>query len=562
MSRRTHRTEGERPTVAGESEATASPEDVFCRDVPYDRRKALGQFFTPRPVARAMVRWACEHDPRCFLDPAVGPGVFIDELGRCGRRSIERIVAFDIDAAAETATRRRVAGRWCDGYAFRHADFLAADLDERFDAIVCNPPYIRHHQAKLPDAVFQRFERWFDIRLSRLSNVYCLFILRILTLLSRRGRAAIITPSEFLNADFGRAIKHILLGNPAFRGFVVFDPAAAVFDGIVTTACITLLDMGPSSDTITLSRARGIDSVEAALAPFCRGERRPGHGCDDSIRRVRRSSLNPADKWSTSSRHIAPSIKHRGRMRPLSDFGRCMRGIATGANAFFTLTQTEARQWALPPAVLKPCITKAAHARRPSLSAADHAALVTADKKALLLDIRDPDGPQVRAYLDHGEALEIHRRYLPRKRRMWHLMERRTPADLLVTVFGRKRLRFVRNEAGVLNLTAFHCVYMREECRRFIPFLMCYFHSGAAAQACAVEHRVYGDGLLKFEPKDVERLLIPDLSRLRPGELEVAEATAPLLAESPSTVLDPTLQARIDDLFGPYADVLAGGAGE
>lgn len=526
-----------------------TPEEVFAERVSYSKRRLRGQFFTPPAVAEAMVRWACGHGPASFLDPSVGPGIFVNALARSGVSSVRQVVAVDVDAAALDLARRRIdAGRF-DSVDLRQADFLEVSFDGPFDAIVCNPPYIRHHEARLPEAVFRRFERGCGVRLSRLTNVYCLFLLRVMSLLSDRGRAAVITPTEFLNADFGRAVKQVLLGCPAFRGFVVIDHGNSVFDGILTTATITLFDTSTAGEAILFSEASDSEGVAAALGPFGGNGDGLVPAAGASVISMVRSGLDPGTKWSTSA-FGASSGGGRDRLRQLSDFASCKRGIATGANAFFTLTVEEARTWRVPDAVLRPCLTKAAQARRPCFDGDDYDALAAGGKKCLLLDVRPETATAaVRAYLDLGESLGVDRRYLTRHRRPWYVSERRPPADLLVTVFGRKRLRFVLNRAGVLNLTAFHCVYLKPAYRRFIGYLTCYFYSTAAARSCAMEHRVYGDGLLKFEPKDVGRLGVPDLDGVSSANLAAADAVLETLLACGSWEIDGSLHARIDRLF-------------
>lgn len=69
------------------------------------------------------------------------------------------------------------------------------------------------------------------------------------------------------------------------------------------------------------------------------------------------------------------------------------------------------------------------------------------------------DAKEVQSYINIGEANEANLRYLCVQRKPWYSLEKRTPAPIWVSVFNRKGLKFIRNEAGVSNLTTFHCVY-------------------------------------------------------------------------------------------------------
>lgn len=188
-----------------------------------------------------------------------------------------------------------------------------------------------------------------------------------------------------------------------------------------------------------------------------------------------------------------------------------MRGIATGANAFFTLSDAEARRWRLPDAFLAPCVSKSAHVRGTLFDADDFLALRHAGRKCLLLDLTPDTAPLAADYLAHGRRLGVHRRYLTRHRPHWFVREQRPPAPMWVSVFVRGRLRFVLNRAGALNLTTFHGIYPREGYADLLERLLPWLAGDEFHRRCAAEQRTYGDGLLKFEPKDIERLPIPDL---------------------------------------------------
>ena len=62
--------------------------DVYTSWVPQDARRTLGQFWTPRPIAQLMTRWAIQSPNDCVLDPAFGSGILLltatDRLAHLG----------------------------------------------------------------------------------------------------------------------------------------------------------------------------------------------------------------------------------------------------------------------------------------------------------------------------------------------------------------------------------------------------------------------------------------------------------------------------------------------
>ena len=104
-------------------------------------------------------------------------------------------------------------------------------------------------------------------------------------------------------------------------------------------------------------------------------------------------------------------------------------------------------------------------------------------------------------------------------------MERREPAPIWAAVFGRSELRFVFNEAGILNLTTFHAIYPRSPDREFAMALTACLNSPVVQHRAKLQHRVYGGGLLKYEPKDLLDIQVPNLRKVcRPTLSRLAQS--------------------------------------
>ena len=442
-----------------------------------------------------MVRWACAEQPRRVLDPALGEGVFVDAIESLIRRherfAAPRIDVFDIDPRmlATFRDRQRMIEIQC-----RRQDFITASIRGKYDAIVANPPYVRHHAMDYSGDALQRLDRLCGRRLSRMTNLYGLFLVRIWNLLAPGGRAAVITPAEWLNADFGRALKAHLLEQNAFEAILHFDHAAQVFDGALTTAAITLLRRDRAEDApMTLISVRDVQSLDENVL---------GRG-----KQVRNCDLDPDLKWT-------PLFERSSRTSPvdgptLGDIARCTRGIATGANQYFTLCESDRQRHGLDHRDLAYCITKAQHVTADLLTKSHVRRLVDADTRIYLLDPRARLTAAVKRYLAEGERLGIHERYLPSHRPTWYRPEERPPAPIWVSVFARGAFRFVHNRAGVRNLTTFHGIYLRRATLRRVRTLFEYLTSAEAQSALRHHRRIYADGLLKVEPRDLEALPIP-----------------------------------------------------
>jgi len=520
------------------------PEASYRDAVPEIHRRRLAQFFTPETAASLMTDWVMAVRPGRVLDPCTGTGVFVRQV--LAREPGCRVTALDVDplvlaAARKTLDRQRAVTLRCE-------DFLTWRSRQRFDGVLANPPYLKHHDFLYEHGdIFAEIGGRSGVRLSRLSNLYLLFIFEICRRLRPGGRAAVIVPGEWVNANYGAALKRFLLDRGLLRVLIYFAPDSELFGDALTTVAVLLIERGRADETMdrvqTAYVARNV-SVES-LRPLLAGERPRPRGV--IVRRIATAKLREARKWdSLLARPRRAAV--RGLV-PLSRLARTCRGIATGANRFFHVTADTARAFGLRRPSLRACLGRALDAPYPVFGEDDLAALAAAGRPVHLLDLRGEPARGEQRYLAQGEREGLPRRYLLAAREPWYSMEQRPPAPILATVFGRKGLRFVLNAAGVHNLTAFHCVYPHSPDPLLARALVAVLCSRVVQARARQYQRVYGGGLAKIEPRDLLEIPVPDLSRARRAVIKrLATALAALdRASRQGRGLDAALD-RIDAL--------------
>lgn len=453
---------------------------------PAAHRKALGQYFTPRVMAAFMTAWACG-EARTMLDPAVGNSVFL-------RAAEERypglvLTGYELDGGILAFFGNPANARIVNG------DYLKSGWDETYDAIVCNPPYHRFQNVPEREAILADFAEHTGVRLSGYTNLYALFLVKSLFQLSERGRLAYVVPSEFLNSRYGAPVKRLLTEKKLLRAVIDLPDDAGLFPGAVTTCCVLLADREAKEGVgfFSLPSAEALGGLPLDKPPLF----------------VRYEALSPSEKWRRYLRR-EEEIAYRN-LRPVSDFCRVSRGIATGANEFFCFSRSKIARYGLPERCFTPCVCRSADIGTPILTAAGFDALDREDRTVWLMDIAAADTPAVAEYVQRGEALGVDKRYLPSRRRPWYSMEQKPAAPIWVTTAGRGGMKFVRNRAGVVALTTFHSVFAGEKYADDVELLFAVFLTPTAQAILRRSRKELGNGLEKFQPNDLNEAQMPDI---------------------------------------------------
>ena len=477
----------------------------------YEFRRKLGQFATPPDIAEFMVSYGLRIEAKTVLDPACGIGIFLDKILEAGSKAT--LYGIDIDPMMVNACHLDVRTKHGASASRRMhlltADYLKCDMDvPAVDFLVCNPPYVNFHG--FDREAISRVSQCTGTKLSMLTNLYALFMLKASRSVKEDGTIVFITPAEFFYTEYGKAIKSFLVNNLTLDAFVTFDFSRTVFNKALTTSTISIMTNkkpAPGHRTMFVTTGGSLAGVHSAMA----GDPQKGV----KIRRMRQDCIDPRSRWQNYFAGASPA-GGRGRtsLVPLSHEAGVKRGIASGSNDFFTLSDAERAQWGIEDKFLVPVISKARQSEGYEITRRHMKNLGGAGHKVHLLYCTGPPSPNLRRYIRDGERQGINKRYLCMHRKPWYSTEAREPAPILATVFSRDNMRFVHNRAQCLNLASYHGVYPHYRDSRKIKALLCYLNSAYCSSVQKASRREYGDGLHKFEPSDLLQLPVLPVSRL------------------------------------------------
>lgn len=197
-----------------------------------DIKSGAGQYFTPRPLIKAMVSVMRPEPMRTLCDPACGTGGFFlaahDYISHPDNYALDKeqkeflkTEAFKGWEIVDSAARLCVMNLYLHGIGGEDSpiivgDSLASDPGDRFDYVMTNPPFGKKSsitivgedgKADKESLIYERQDFW-----ATTSNKQLNFVQHVKTLLKINGRAAIVVPDNVLfEGGAGETVRKKLL---------------------------------------------------------------------------------------------------------------------------------------------------------------------------------------------------------------------------------------------------------------------------------------------------------------------------------------------------------------
>jgi adenine-specific DNA-methyltransferase len=384
----------------------------------------------------------------------------------------------------------------------------------KYNLLISNPPYVRHHhmtaeyKAALKRSVLERV----GIRTSGLAGLYTSFLLLCDSWLEPGALSIWLIPSEFMDVNYGNAVREYLTSKVDLLRIHRFCPSDIQFsDALVSSAVIVFRKTAPKADTVVQMSFGGslLAAKESAGVPLI--------------------TLRESKKWSGFPNRRHKSDNGRGEVC-LGDLFSIKRGLATGSNNFFILELEEAKRAGIPKEFQRPILPGPRHVPIDIIERDSDGYPLVSPRLALIdcplaEDEIKQRHPSFWKYLENGKTTGIHETYLASKRRPWYSQEKRPPAPFVCTYMGRTRkgkkpFRVIWNKSNATAANVYLLLYPKlalaaalKETPELYSVVFDHLQS-IQADTFVDEGRVYGGGLHKMEPKELERVPLQSLADL------------------------------------------------
>jgi hypothetical protein len=464
--------------------------EAFCRIRSASTRRSMGAIYTPWAIVETMADWAARKhvQPARVVDPGAGSGRFLTAMAR--RFPLSELVAVEIDPLAALMLRANAKGQgYSDRLSVWLSDYRDVALHEEKGTtlFIGNPPYVRHHQ------IADEWKEWFaltatkhGLKASKLAGLHVHFFLRTLELANPEDYGVFITSAEWLDVNYGSAVRHLLTDGLGATAVQVLDPTVQAFSDAATTSVVTCFEVDSRTAKIRMGKVATIEEMRGLTAG----------------RAVARGTARNARRWTDIIRR---SPKPPNGHVELGDLFRVHRGQVTGGNAVWIASDSSHH---LPERFLFPTVTKARELFSTGPVLADDRELRRVIDLPVDLDtLADEERKPIEQFLEWARRHGADESYIARNRRAWWSVGLKEPAPILCTYMARRAPAFVRNDCGARHINIAHGLYPRDEMERsMLEAILTYLRGNVGCEG----GRTYAGGLTKYEPREVERLFVPD----------------------------------------------------
>lgn len=491
------------------------------------KEKLAGRYFTPVDLANYIVEWATSNDIHItnVLEPSCGEGVFLKSLVEhnlhleCSIKGIEIDEAVSIIANDTTRNSirynnfedyRRCQGMDNNGCYIINDDFYKAYreglTDERFQAIIGNPPYIRYQYLDED----QRDEQSIiltnnGMRSNKLINAWVSFVVACVQMLDEDSRIGLVIPAELLQVKYAEDLRRFLMHSLHRTTIVTFREL--VFDGVEQEVVLLLGEKDANHEQEHQLRIVQYRNVEEMVQ---------ANDLDEYEFFDVDFNETKWTKYFLSNRdiHLIDSIRNDNRFVKFNEVARIEVGITTGNNNYFCVNHQQVEQYDLE-AICRPLIARSVNINGIVFTEEDWRENIERGAKTYLIDFPDINIEQYtegqRNYIELGERKGENEGYKCRIRDRWYRIPSVRTSDAFFLRRNYLYPKFMLNseEVEAVSTDTMHRITFNNEVDKKRVLLSYYNSIGLAFTE--IEGRSYGGGVLEILPGEVGKIILPDL---------------------------------------------------
>ena len=470
--------------------------------------KKLGQIFTKKEVAKYMVNMLdCKKDS-LILDPCFGDGVFLDTLLI---NNYYNCIGCEIDPSLFSNYNNK--NKKIDVY---NIDYLKYKNSKKFDAIIMNPPYIRHEKINdlkeygITKEIIKKNKIYNKLKSN--SNMYMYFVVKAINDLKKNGELVVIFPSSWINNECGQVFKKCIEEKCTIKEEINISGNLFEDNALVE---VFILKIIKSKKCDNLKQSKKLLLKDGALK---------------DINSIKKNNIN------------------FNNFVPFSSLCRCRRGLTTGFNSFFINPEVN-------DLFCEPIVSSPKQILGYTTNGCNY------DKLLCHIDISNKE---LNKYIKKYERIIVSEKK-PKvlfekilNKENWYDIHVIPCNGILFSYFIRDDIKFVNNDNFIVR-DNFYVIYPLIDKMLCLSLLNNYYVYYQLEKI----GKKYGNGLLKIQKYDFEEVKIPnyveyeekDINKLIQNAKEMIKTSNKKIVEENTKIISKYTGIKYDEIINYYHEL-------
>ena len=450
-------------------------------DVEKITNRENGIYYTPPDLAEYLVKPLLTEYNASILDPAYGEGALLLAIERVQQQALthSKISLFGCDIKPVNGLLMHLPEA-----NLKKVNFFDFSVESKFDIVVTNPPYVRHHLLDAED--LKRYRKSFvDIEiLKNTADLWAYFMIKSVLHLKPNGALGAILPWAFLQADYAQPLRHWLFNH--FKEIKLVALSNKYFkETDERIILIWLKGYGKICKKLEIGSAKDIEQpIEFGTL---------SHDNWNSNRVLYHGGEEIESTLSVLKRDYG--------FTSLGDHADVKIGIVTGADKFFIMSDEIAKKNSIHGKNLIPILT----------TAKSFSELIKNGPRSLprLIKINENHFEKYRSFLRKGISKNYHHRAHCKLRSPWYAVRIGNTPDAFFPYRTSKFPYLLLNVHGIQCTNSVHRIYFKGKLtateKQWIQVSLL---SQMGQLSLESNSKTYGRGFLKIEPTSLKKALV------------------------------------------------------
>lgn len=476
-------------------------------------RKSLGAFYTPPDIAEFLTNWAIRSGSDTALDPSAGDGVFLRaaraRVIELGGEAATRVRGIELSSETFQSTKLALSGSK-DRPTLFEGDFFdqSPETFGKVTAIIGNPPFIRYQKFSgetRQKALRRAVEA--GVTLSELCSSWAPFLVHATRFVEPEGRMAVVAPAELVHAVYAKPVVRYLTESFGRVQLLVFEKR--LFSDLSEDTVLVLAEgRGQKPEPLVIHALQDASSLQG-WRPIGSSDGEASSAWSRGVARFVEYFVPPPTRDLYRELRSASGV-----VTKLGDVATVGIGYVTGDNNFFHLSSAESKALGISNRFLRPAVRNARGITGLTFTKRDWQAQQEQRARNLLLCIsaRERNLPgSLSNYLSKGIKAGISKGYKCRNRDPWFAVPHVHVGDAFLSYMSTSHPKLFLNKAKVVAPNTLHVVRLSKAASVASSTLAVGWCSSLTNLSCEIEGHSMGGGMLKMEPRESARVLVPIL---------------------------------------------------